>query len=123
MIYDCGLKFQLFSIPAKGILVHNTNRRVYTVGDIISYCEKDELTYLPNGFNNDLGVLGNFTETFSYKIIDKEGRIGRLTTHTLIMTDSAASEINFRDYWLGDTSAPKTGNLGTINVKIVSLIF
>lgn len=122
---DCDLKVKLISVPVKGFIAHNTTNQIFAPGDLISYCEKDNLVYYPNGFNNDLGVTGNFSETFSYKIIDQDGRIGRLTTHTLIMTDSVAVPIDLSVsiLWNDDTSAPKTGTLGNIIVKLGSLVF
>ena len=125
ILYNCDLKIKLISVPVKGFLAHNTTNQIFAPNDVISYCEKDNLVYYPNGFNNDLGVTGNFAETFSYKIIDQDGRIGRLTTHTLIMTDSAAEPIDLSVsiLWNDDTSAPKTGTLGSIIVKLGSLIF
>lgn len=124
IIYDCDLKFQIKSVPAKGFLANNTTRVPYGIDDIISYCDKDELVYFPNGFDNDLGVVGNYIENFSYKIVDQDGRIGRLITHTFNMTDSAAPEIDLSVSiaWSDDTSAPKTGNDGLMNVKLVSLV-
>ena len=94
--YDCDLKIKLFGIPVKGFLANNLTRQIYKVGDIISYCDKDKLVYFPNGFDNDLGVTGNFLELFTYKIIDQEDRIGRLIIHTISMTYSA------RVYVLGE---------------------
>ena len=94
IVYDCNLKFQIKSVPVKGFLANNTTRQIYAVDDIISYCDKDELVYFPNGFDNDLGVVGNFVETFSYRIIDANGRFGKLTTHTFNMTDIAAPSID-----------------------------
>lgn len=125
ILYNCDLKVQITSVPVKGFIAHNTTKQIFAPNDIISYCEKDNLVYYPNGFNNDLGVSGNFSETFSYKIIDQDGRIGRLTTHTLIMTDSVAVPIDLSVsiLWNDDTSAPKTGTLGNIIVKLGSLIF
>ena len=125
IIYDCDLKFQIKSVPAKGFLANNTTRVPYGIDDIISYCDKDELVYFPNGFDNDLGVSGNYIETFTYKIIDQGDRIGRLITHTFNMTDSAAPEIDISVsiLWGDDTSAPKSGNLGSISVKLASLVF
>mgnify|MGYP000868614830 CR=1 FL=1 len=125
ILYNCDLKIKLISVPVKGFLAHNTTNQIFAPDDVISYCEKDNLVYYPNGFNNDLGVTGNFAETFSYKIIDQDGRIGRLTTHTLIMTDSVAVPIDLSVsiLWDDDTSAPKTGNLPNITVKLGSLIF
>ena len=119
------MKIQLISVPVKGFLAHNTTKQIFAPNDVISYCEKDNLVYYPNGFNNDLGVTGNFAETFSYKIIDQDGRIGRLTTHTLVMTDSAVQpiDISVSILWLDDTSAPKSGTLGNVVVKLGSLIF
>ena len=125
ILYNCDLKIKLISVPVKGFLAHNTTKQIYAPNDVISYCEKDNLVYYPNGFNNDLGVSGNFSETFSYKIIDQDGRIGRLTTHTLVMTDSATEpiDISVSILWNDDTSAPKTGTLGNIIVKLASLTF
>lgn len=125
ILYNCDLKVQIASVPVKGFIAHNTTKQIFAPDDVISYCEKDNLVYYPNGFNNDLGVSGNFSETFSYKIIDQDGRIGRLTTHTLIMTDSVAVPIDLSVsiLWNDDTSAPKTGTLGNIIVKLGSLIF
>lgn len=125
ILYDCNLKIKLTAIPAKGFIAHNTTSQIFSIGDEISYCDKDNLVYYPNGFDNDLGVAGNFSETFSYKIIDQDGRIGRNTTHTLVMTDSAADpiDISVSILWSDDTSAPKTGNLGNIIVKLGTLVF
>lgn len=123
--YDCALQFKLTSVPVKGFLANNTTFQIYSVGDVISYCDKDELVYYPNGFNNDLGVVGNFVENFSYKIIDQGGRIGRLITHTLTLTDIAAPAIDLSASinWFDDTSAPKSGNVSTIDVKVVSIVY
>lgn len=123
--YDCYLKVKLASVPAKGFLANNVTRNIYAIGDLISYCDKDDLVYFPNGFNNDSGVQGNFTEYFSYRIVDQAGRIGKLTTHTLIMTDSAVDPIDLSVSitWGDDTSIPITGNLSAINVKRASLVF
>ena len=123
--YDCDLQFKITSVPVKGFLANNTTFQIYSVGDIISYCDKDELVYYPNGFNNDLGIVGNFVETFSYKIIDQSGRIGRLITHTLNLTDIAAPSIDLSVSisWLDDSSTPKSGNLANITVKQASLVF
>lgn len=125
ILYDCDLKIKLTAIPAKGFIAHNTTAQIFTIGDEISYCDKDNLVYYPNGFDNDLGVTGNYSETFSYKIIDQDGRIGRNTTHTLVMTDSAADpiDVSVSILWSDDTSAPKTGNLGNIIVKLGTLVF
>lgn len=125
ILYDCDLKIKLTAIPAKGFIAHNTTAQIFTIGDEISYCDKDNLVYYPNGFDNDLGVTGNFSEIFSYKIIDQDGRIGRNTTHTLVMTDSAADpiDVSVSILWSDDTSAPKTGNLGNIIVKLGTLVF
>lgn len=125
ILYNCDLKIQLISVPVKGFLAHNTTKQIFAPNDVISYCEKDNLVYYPNGFNNDLGVTGNFAETFSYKIIDQDGRVGRLTTHTLVMTDSAVQpiDISVSILWLDDTSEPKSGTLGNVVVKLGSLIF
>ncbi len=125
IVYNCDLKVQIESVPVKGFLAHNTTKQIFAPNDVISYCEKDNLVYYPNGFNNNLGVSGNFSETFSYKIIDQDGRIGRLTTHTLVMTDSATEpiDISVSILWNDDTSAPKTGTLGNVIVKLGSLIF
>lgn len=123
--YDCDLKIKLFGVPVKGFLANNLTRQIYQVGDIISYCDKDNLVYFPNGFDNDLGVTGNYIELFSYKIIDQEDRIGRLISHTISMTDSAVEpiDISVAISWLDLTSTPKTGNLANITVKIASLVF
>ena len=123
--YDCDLKIKLFGIPVKGFLANNLTRQIYKVGDIISYCDKDNLVYYPNGFNNDLGVTGNYIELFTYKIIDQEDRIGRLISHTISMTDSAVEpiDISVAISWLDLTSTPKTGNLANITVKVASLVF
>ena len=123
--YDCDLKIKLFGIPVKGFLANNLTRQIYKVGDIISYCEKDKLVYFPNGFDNDLGVTGNYIELFTYKIIDQEDRIGRLISHTISMTDSAVEpiDISVAISWLDLTSTPKTGNLANITVKVASLVF
>lgn len=125
IILDCDLKIKLISVPVKGFIAHNTTNQIFAPDDLISYCDKDNLVYYPNGFNNDLGVTGSFSETFSYKIIDQDGRIGRLTTHTLVMTDSAVEPIDLSVsiLWNDDTSAPKTGILGNIIVKLGSLMF
>lgn len=125
ILYDCDLKIKLISVPVKGFLAHNVTNQIFAPDDVISYCDKDNLVYYPNGFNNDLGVTGNFAETFSYKIIDQDGRIGRLTTHTFIMTDSASEPIDLSVsiLWNDDTSAPKTGYLPNITVKLGSLTF
>lgn len=122
--YDCNLKTQIKSVPVKGFLANNTTREVYTIDSIISYCDKDELVYFPNGFDNDLGVTGNFTESFTYRIIDANGKVGKLTTHTINMTDIAAPsiDISVSISWFDDTSAPKTGNNGNVIVKLVSLV-
>ena len=124
IIYNCALQFKIISVPIKGFLANNTTRQIYAINDLISYCDKDELVYFPNGFDNDLGVVGNYIENFSYKIVDQDGRIGRLITHTFNMTDSAAPEIDLSVSiaWSDDTSAPKTGNDGLMNVKLVSLV-
>ena len=123
--YDCDLKIKLFGIPVKGFLANNLTRQIYKVGDIISYCDKDKLVYFPNGFDNDLGVAGNYIELFTYKIIDQEDRIGRLISHTISMTDSAVEpiDISVSISWNDDSSAPKSGNLTNITVKLASLIF
>ena len=123
--YDCDLKIKLFGIPVKGFLANNLTRQIYQVGDIISYCDKDNLVYFPNGFDNDLGVTGNYIELFTYKIIDQEDRIGRLISHTISMTDSAVEpiDISVSISWLDLTSTPKTGNLANITVKVASLVF
>ena len=123
--YDCDLKIKLFGIPVKGFLANNLTRQIYQVGDIISYCDKDKLVYFPNGFDNDLGVTGNYIELFTYKIIDQEDRIGRLISHTISMTDSAVEpiDISVAISWLDLTSTPKTGNLPNITVKVASLVF
>ena len=123
--YDCDLKIKLFGIPVKGFLANNLTRQIYQVGDIISYCDKDNLVYFPNGFDNDLGVTGNYIELFTYKIIDQEDRIGRLIIHTISMTDSAVEpiDISVAISWLDLTSTPKTGNLANITVKVASLVF
>ena len=123
--YDCDLKIKLFGIPVKGFLANNLTRQIYQVGDIISYCDKDKLVYFPNGFDNDLGVTGNYIELFTYKIIDQEDRIGRLISHTISMTDSAVEpiDISVSISWLDLTSTPKTGNLANITVKVASLVF
>jgi len=123
--YDCDLKIKLFGIPVKGFLANNLTRQIYKVGDIISYCDKDDLVYFPNGFDNDLGVTGNYIELFTYKIIDQEDRIGRLISHTISMTDSAVEpiDISVSISWLDLTSTPKTGNLANITVKVASLVF
>lgn len=125
IVLDCDLKVKITAVPIKGFLANNLTREIYTIDSIISYCEKDNLVYYPNGFNNDLGVVGNYSETFSFKIVDQDGRIGRLTTHTLLMTDSAAPEIDLSASisWFDDTSTPKSGNLPNIIVKVVSIIF
>lgn len=122
---DCDLKFILKSVPAKGFLAHNTTNQIFAPDDVISYCEKDNLVYYPNGFNNDLGVSGNYIENFTYRIIDQGNRTGRLITHTFNMTDSAAPEIDLSASitWFDDTSAPIEGTLGNIIVKLASLIF
>lgn len=123
--YDCDLKIKLFGIPVKGFLANNLTRQIYQVGDIISYCDKDKLVYFPNGFDNDLGVTGNYIELFTYKIIDQEDRIGRLISHTISMTDSAVEpiDISVSISWLDLTSTPKTGNLANITVKVANLVF
>jgi len=123
--YDCDLFVKLVSVPARGFLANNITKDIYAINDLISYCDKDDLVYFPNGFNNDSGVQGNFTEYFSYRIVDQAGRIGKLTTHTLIMTDSAVEPIDLSVSitWGDDTSAPITGNLSNINVKRASLVF
>ena len=123
--YDCDLKIKLFGIPVKGFLANNLTRQIYQVGDIISYCDKDNLVYFPNGFDNNLGVTGNFLELFTYKIVDQEDRIGRLISHTISMTDSAVEpiDISVAISWLDLTSTPKTGNLANITVKVASLVF
>lgn len=123
--YDCDLKIKLFGVPVKGFLANNLTRQIYQVGDIISYCDKDKLVYFPNGFDNNLGVTGNYIELFTYKIIDQEDRIGRLISHTISMTDSAVEpiDISVAISWLDLTSTPKTGNLANITVKVASLVF
>lgn len=123
--YDCDLKVKLASVPARGFLANNITRDVYSVNDLISYCDKDDLVYFPNGFDNDLGVQGNFTELFSYRIVDQDGILGRLTTHTLIMTDSSVEPIDLSVsiVWGDYSSTPKEGNAGNINVRLFSLVF
>jgi len=123
--YDCDLKVKLASVPAKGFLANNVTRYVYSINDLISYCDKDDLVYFPNGFDNDLGVQGNFTELFSYRIVDQHGRLGRLTTHTINMVDSSVEPIDLSVSitWEDNSSTPKEGTLGNINVKLASLVF
>ena len=123
--YDCKLQVQIISLPAKGFLANNITRKIITIGEKVSYCDKDDLVFFPNGFNNDLGISGNFSETFSYKIIDQDGHIGRLTTHTIIMTDTAVEPIDLSVsiVWGDDTSAPKTGTLQEILVKVANLVY
>lgn len=125
IVLDCDLKIKIASVPVKGFLAHNITGDIFTPGDIISYCEKDNLVYYPNGFNNDLGVTGNYSEIFTYRIVDQEGRTGRVITHTLNMVDSAADpiDISVSILWSDDTSAPKTGTAGNIIVQMYSLIF
>ena len=125
IVYDCDLKIKITGVPAKGFIADNITKQIYTIGDLISYCNKDNLVYFPNGFDNDLGIVGNFTETFSYRIVDQFGRVGKNTIHTLVMTDSAAPEIDLSASisWDDNTSTPKTGNLPNIIVKVVSIIF
>lgn len=125
IVYDCDLTTIIKAVPPTGFLANNTTRQIYEADDIISYCDKDELVYFPNGFNNDLGVTGDFVATFDYRIIDANGKVGKLTTHTINMTDSLAPEIDISVsiLWGDDTSAPKSGNLGSISVKLASLVF
>lgn len=125
IVYNCALKVQIVSVPVKGFIAHNTTEQIYAPGDQISYCDKDNLVYYPNGFDNNLGVTGNFSETFSFKIIDQDGKIGRLTTHTINMTDIAVEpiDVSVSILWNDDTSAPKEGNLSNIIVKLGSLVF
>ena len=66
ILYNCDLKVQIESVPVKGFIAHNTTNQIFAPGDLISYCEKDNVVYYPNGFNNDLGVFGNF---FCFAII------------------------------------------------------
>lgn len=123
--YDCALKTKLTQVPVKGFLANNITNQIYTVGDFISYCDKDDLVYYPNGFNNDLGISGNFVEIFKYRIYDQQGNIGRETTHTINMTDIVVDpiDISVSITWEDGTSLNQTGTSGNIIVQMYSLIF
>ena len=125
IVLDCDLKIQILSVPVKGFLANNITRQIYAPLDFISYCDKDDLVYFPNGFDNDLGVSGNFGEIFTYKVIDQNGRTGKVQNHTINMVDSAVEpiDISVSISWLDLTSTPKTGNLANITVKVASLVF
>lgn len=122
---DCALKTRLTALPVKGFLANNLTRQVYGLGDYISYCDKDNLVYFPNGFNNDLGISGNFVEQFKFRIYDQENRIGRETTHTINMTDISAPsiDVSVSISWTDGTSTPRTGTDTNVNVNVFSLIF
>lgn len=116
--YDCNLKFEITKIPTKGFIANNLTRNIYVVGSKISYCEKDDLVYFPNGFDNDLGINANFSANFKYKIVDQNGNKGNEITQTINMIDlslpevTASAEIAFFD----NTTAPKEGSEIKINI-------
>lgn len=125
IIYDCDLKTIITKIPVKGFLANNLSHHIYSVGDEISYCDKDNLVYFPNGFDNNLGVSGSYSETFKFRIEDQNGNTGKEMTHTINMTDIAVPSIDLSVsiLWFDNTSTPKTGSDSEISVKMSSLIF
>lgn len=84
ILLNCNLKIKLTQIPSKGFLANNLTRNIYQLNDIISYCDKDDLVYFPNGFNNNLGSNGDFNEEFKYKIIDHNGNISSVEIKSTI---------------------------------------
>lgn len=103
ILLNCDLKIKLTKIPSIGFLANNLTRNIYQLNDIISYCDKDDLVYFPNGFNNNLGSNGDFNEEFKYKIIDHNGNISSVEmTSTLKMNDIY-------------TAAPSTCEIPVIN--------
>ena len=109
--YNCQLKFKLESVPVKGFLANNISGKIYNAGDVESYCEKDNLSYYPNGFDNNLGIMGDYTEQFTYRIIDQYGNKGRIITHTINMTDTNHPEVvlSANITWYDNSTSPKTG--------------
>lgn len=125
VIYNCDLKIKITKLPIKGFLAHNITRNIFSTDSVISYCEKDNLVYFPNGFNNNLGSSGNFSETFKYRIIDTNGNVGSEIEHSINMIDTAvtppvngSSMITFFD----NTTSPIVGNNTTIEVIHLSTV-
>lgn len=123
VVYDCALKAKITEIPTKGKLFSKATGQFISVGDLVSYCDKDDLVYYPNGFENDLGVYGGFTVFFKYKIIDHLGNTGsNIMTQTINMVD--LSEVipiilTVNISWLDGTIDDKTGELDGISMKIL----
>ncbi|WP_234110118.1 hypothetical protein [Chryseobacterium sp. R2A-55] len=122
VVYECGLKVLITQIPTKGKLHNFAMNKFISAGDIISYCDKDELVYTPNGFDNEYGVYGNYTVNFKYKIIDHLGNTGsNIMTQTINMTD--LSEVipiilQASIIWSDGTSADKSGTLDGITMRL-----
>lgn len=125
ILYNCDLKVQISAIPIKGFLANNITHEIYEVNSIISYCDKDNLVYFPNGFDNDLGISGNYVDNFKYRIIDQNSNSGKEMTQTINMTDLSSPEIDLSVsiLWYDNTSSPKTGNAIDIGVKLNSIVF
>lgn len=121
VVYDCALRAKITEIPVKGKLFSQATGQFINVGDEVSYCDKDDLVYLPNGFDNNLGIYGDFTVTFKYRIIDHLGNQGaNVMTQTINMTD--LSEVipiilSVTAVWADGTDTDKTGEADGITMR------
>ncbi|GAB0156235.1 hypothetical protein CHRYSEOSP005_14990 [Chryseobacterium sp. Alg-005] len=87
-IYNCNLFMKIEKVPDNGYLMLQMKDIVVTVGMKISYCDKDDLVYMPKGKNNELSTSGNYLDNFKYKIINSLGFEGfTVMTSTLKMYD------------------------------------
>lgn len=93
ILIDCDLKAIVREVPTRGQLVYLSTMQSIDVGDIISYCDKDDVVYMPNGADNEMGVFGNFTEYLKYHIIDQFGNeSAKINVATLHLEDKAVEQ-------------------------------
>lgn len=90
ILMDCDLKAIVREVPTRGQLVYLSTMQRIDVGDVISYCDKDDVVYMPNGADNEMGVSGSFTEYLKYNIIDQWGNeSAKINVATLHLEDEA----------------------------------
>lgn len=122
VVYDCALKAKITEIPDKGRLFSQATGQFINVGDEVSYCDKDDLVYLPNGFDNDFGIYGDFSVSFKYRIIDHLGNVGsNIMTQTINMTDlddDVPIMLQVGIQWSDKTKEDKTGELDGITMEV-----
>ena len=89
VFFNCGLKIKIKSIPNRGYLMLKDKNIIISEGYLVDYCDKDQLTYMPRGLNNNnMDVEGNFLDKFEYTIVDSMGYEGfNIMTSNLKMID------------------------------------